>query len=111
MDSIAGSTKLTCSQIRDVFTKMRGLREEEESSPSSETVPLRRRGVVLLSYLKKLNRLSHLYCKDSKEQTHEVTASLYCVEFKHMKLLCALASSPRPLKMGLVSTACACANL
>ncbi len=29
----------------------------------------------------------------------------------HIRLDVSLASSPRPLKMGLVSTACACANL
>ena len=41
--------------------------------PQSEVVAHKRRGVVLFSYLKKLNRLSHLYCKDSREQTHEVS--------------------------------------
>ena len=37
----------------------------------SEVDAYRQKGVVLFAGLKKLNRLSHLYCKDTREQTQE----------------------------------------
>ena len=37
----------------------------------NEIAAFRQKGLVLFVCLKKLNRLSHLYCKDAREQTHE----------------------------------------
>ena len=37
----------------------------------SDIAAYRQKGLVLFAVLKKLNRLSHLYCKDTREQTHE----------------------------------------
>lgn len=37
----------------------------------NEIAGFRQKGLVLFAGLKKLNRLSHLYCKDAREQTHE----------------------------------------
>ena len=32
----------------------------------------KQRGLVLFASIRRLNRLSHLYCKDTREQTQEV---------------------------------------
>lgn len=32
----------------------------------------KQKGLVLFASIRRLNRLSHLYCKDTREQTHEV---------------------------------------
>jgi hypothetical protein len=37
----------------------------------SEIAGFRQKGLVMFAGLKKLNRLSHLFCKDAREQTHE----------------------------------------
>jgi len=37
-----------------------------------DTEAEKQRGLVLFAALKKWNRLSHLFCKDAREQTHEV---------------------------------------
>ncbi len=47
-------------------------------------IAFKQRGFVNFVNLKKLNRLSHMYCKDAREQTHEVC--YYSVGI--LKLLC-----------------------
>ena len=41
----------------------------------SEMELQKQQGLVNFITLKKLNRLSHMFCKDAREQTHEVRGS------------------------------------
>ena len=36
----------------------------------------KQKGMVLFASIRRLNRLSHLYCKDTREQTQEVAESV-----------------------------------
>lgn len=68
---IPPAVQQTCEELREVMAKVRDLRQSSGGKAQSEIDAQKHRGMVLFASLKKLNRLSHLYCKDTREQTHE----------------------------------------
>jgi hypothetical protein len=69
-DNIPAAAKSACAELRDVFRKIHDLKE---GSPENKNVigGEKQKGLVLFASIRRLNRLSHLYCKDTREQTQE----------------------------------------
>lgn len=56
----------TCGNLRAIMGKLK----ESKMKCESET-EYKQKGLINFVALKKLNRLSHMFCKDAREQTHE----------------------------------------
>lgn len=60
--------KQTCDELKDIFAKVREIKQG--TGHKSDLEGYKQKGTVLFTMLKKMNRLSHLYCKDTRDQTY-----------------------------------------
>ncbi|KAL5477370.1 hypothetical protein EMCRGX_G024160 [Ephydatia muelleri] len=60
--------KQTCDELKEIFAKVREIKQG--TGPKADLDGHRQKGTVLFTVLKKMNRLSHLYCKDTRDQTY-----------------------------------------